>query len=65
MVWYRELISRSESHPDNKARIVQSLLTLSRTTESEQREIFEQYKKDYFDFYDSQKACIGKIALRS
>lgn len=65
MVWYRELISRSESRPDNKARIARSLLTLGWTDEEEQREIFEQYKKDYCDFYDSQKPCIGKIALKA
>lgn len=64
MIWYRELTSRSESHPDNRARIVQSLLALN-GAETEEDAIFEQYIKDYSAFYDSEKPCIGKITLKS
>lgn len=65
MVWYRELISHSESHPRNKARIVKNLLTLIGNNEAEQRRNFELYEKDYLSFYEWQKPCIAKIALKS
>ncbi len=65
MIWYRELISRSESHPRNKARIVRSLLTLTGRTKEEQEINFKKYEQDYSDFYENSKPCTARIALTS